>query len=155
MWSWGRRCQPWHLKWIFPLVLESTYKGVVGSAICLISDTYDLIPVYRFLSKDLRIFSGWCGGYLTWDSSMVSWRVIHLFGSAICWIVEKIRKILVVPVCPRRTPVIGYFSKSRLLAIIESPWPMTPTKQAWRHLLAAAVAVAAVVARLPIPVFKN
>jgi hypothetical protein len=39
---------------------------------------------------------------------------------------EKIQKLLVVPVCHRRTPAIGLFSKSRLLGIIGLPWPMTP-----------------------------
>jgi hypothetical protein len=50
-------------------------------------------------------------------------------------IVGKIRKILVVPVCHRRTSAIGYFRKSRLLAIIGLPWPMTlaPTNEAIRH----------------------
>jgi hypothetical protein len=38
---------------------------------------------------------------------------------------EKIRKILVVPVCHHCTPAIGYFSKACLLAIIGLPWPMT------------------------------
>ncbi len=48
---------------------------------------------------------------------------------------EKIRKIMVVPVCHRCTPAIGYFIKSRLLAIIGSPWFMTlaPTNEAIRH----------------------
>jgi hypothetical protein len=41
---------------------------------------------------------------------MVSWRVSHLFGSAICRIFEKIWKILVVPVCHRFTPAIGYLA---------------------------------------------
>jgi hypothetical protein len=38
----------------------------------------------------------------------------------------------VVPVCHRCTPAIGYFSKSRLLAIIRLPWFMTlaPTNEA-------------------------
>jgi hypothetical protein len=132
---WGRRCQPWHLEWIFPLVLKSTYEGAIGLASCSNSNPYDLILVYRFLSKDLWIFSGWCGGYPTWDSSMVSWRVSYLFGSAICWIFEKIWTILVVPVHHRCTPVIGYFSKSRLIAIIGLPWPKTlaPTNEAIRH----------------------
>jgi hypothetical protein len=48
---------------------------------------------------------------------------------------EKIRKILVVPVCHRGTPAIGYFSKARLLTIDGLPWPMTlsPTNEAARH----------------------
>ncbi len=71
---------------------------------------YDLVLSYRFLSKDLWIFSSWCGGYPTWDSGMVSWGVSHLFGSAICWIFEKFWKILVVPFCHRCTPVIGYLA---------------------------------------------
>ncbi len=45
-----------HLRWIFPLVLESTYKGAVGSAIRVDSGPYDLVLVYRFLPKDLWIF---------------------------------------------------------------------------------------------------
>ncbi len=40
------------------LVPESTYKGAIGSAICSNSDPYDLLLTYRFLSKDLSIFSG-------------------------------------------------------------------------------------------------
>ncbi len=71
---------------------------------------YDLVLSYRFLSKDRWIFSGWCGGYPTWNSSMISWRVSHLLGSALCQILEKIRKILVVPVCHHRTPAIGYLA---------------------------------------------
>jgi hypothetical protein len=48
---------------------------------------------------------------------------------------EKIRKNLVVAVCHRRTPAIGYFSELCLLAIIGLPWPMTlaPTNEAIRH----------------------
>jgi hypothetical protein len=41
---------------------------------------------------------------------MVSWRVSHLLGSAICRIFEKIRKILVAPVCHCHTPAIGYLA---------------------------------------------
>ncbi len=131
--KWGGELH--HLRWIFPLVLESTYERVARSAIGVDSGPYDLVLSYRFLSKDLWVVYGWCGGYPTWDSSMVSWRVSHLFGSAICPICEKIWKILVVPVCPCCTPAIGYFSKSRLLAIIGLPWPMTlvPTNEAIRH----------------------
>ncbi len=47
-----------HLRWIFPLILESTYKGAVGSAIGVDSGPYDLVLVYRFLAKDLWIFLG-------------------------------------------------------------------------------------------------
>jgi hypothetical protein len=47
---------------------------------------------------------------------------------------EKIRKILVVPVCHRHTPAIGYFSKARLLGINESPWPMTLSSQEERNM---------------------
>jgi hypothetical protein len=55
------------------------------------------------------------------------WRVSHLFGSDVSpYLFEKIRKILVVLVCHRHTPAIGYFSKARLLAINGLPWPMTP-----------------------------
>ncbi len=48
---------------------------------------------------------------------------------------EKIRKILVVPVCHRCTPAVGYFSKACLLVINGSPWPMTlaSTNEAIRH----------------------
>ena len=46
---------------------------------------------------------------------------------------EKIRKILVVPVCHRHTPAIGLFSELRLLAIIRLPWPMTAPDQADAH----------------------
>jgi hypothetical protein len=45
-------------KWIFPLVLESTYEGAVGSAIRVDSGPCDLVLFYRFLSKDLWIFPG-------------------------------------------------------------------------------------------------
>jgi hypothetical protein len=69
---------------------------------------------------------------------MVSWRVSHLFGSAICQIFEKIRKILVVPVCHHCTPAIGYFSESRLLAMIGSPWPMTAAETEASEAAAAA-----------------
>jgi hypothetical protein len=41
---------------------------------------------------------------------------------------EKIWNIHVVPVCHHLTPAIGYFSKSRLLAIIGLPWPMMLTQ---------------------------
>ena len=131
----GRRCQPWHLRWIFPLVPESTYEGAVGLAICSNSDPYDLLLTYRFLPKDLWIFSSWCGGYPTWDSGMTLWRLSHLLESAICQIFEKIWTILVVPVWHCRTPAIGCFSKLRLLAIIGLPWPMAlaPTNEAIRH----------------------
>ena len=40
-----------HLRWIFPLVLESTCKGAVGSAIGVDSGPYDLVLSYRFISK--------------------------------------------------------------------------------------------------------
>jgi hypothetical protein len=59
--------------------------------------------------------------------------------SAICLdlmsarIFGMIRKILVVPVCHRRTPVIGYFSESCLLAIIGLPWPMTKSANSSRN----------------------
>jgi hypothetical protein len=67
------------------LVPESTYEGAIGSAICSNSDPYDLLLTYRFLSKDLWIFSGWCGGYPTWDSSMICGA------SAICLDLTSVR----------------------------------------------------------------
>ena len=131
----GRRCQPWHLRWIFPLVPESTYEGAVGSAICLNSDPYNLILVYRFLSKDLWIFSGWCGGYPTWDSSMICGA------SAICLDLMSVRifwKDSEDPggACLSPSYTSNWlFSESRPLAIIGSPWPMTlaPTNEAIRN----------------------
>ena len=41
---------------------------------------------------------------------MISWRVSNLLESAICRIFEMILKILVVPVCHRRTPAIDYLA---------------------------------------------
>jgi len=42
--------------WIFLIVLESTYKGGVKSALGVGYALYDLISVYGFLPKDLWIF---------------------------------------------------------------------------------------------------
>ncbi len=66
---------------------------------------------------------------------MILWRVSHLLGSAICRIFEKIQMILVVPVCHRCTPVIGYLANRTSLAIVGLPWHMTlpPTNEAIRH----------------------
>jgi len=44
--------------WIFLIVLRSTYKGGVESALGVDSATYVLILIYRFLPKDLWIFLG-------------------------------------------------------------------------------------------------
>ncbi len=134
--KWGGELHLHHLRWIFPLVLESTYEGAIGSAIGVDSGPFnDLVLSYRFLSNDLWIFSGWCGGCSTWDSSLVSWHVSHLFGSAICWIIWKDLEdpggACLAPSYTSDWP----FSESRLLAIIGSPWPMTltPTNEAIRH----------------------
>ena len=99
------------------------------------SGTCDLVLVYRFLSKDLRIFSGWCVGYPTWDTSMIPWCVSHLFGSAIC---QNLWKDSWDPGGARLSPSYTrdkWFSKSRLLAIFGLPWSMTlaPTNEAISH----------------------
>ncbi len=140
MWYSTFDCVKWggelpHLRWIFPLVLESTYKGAVGSAIGVDSGPYDLVLSYRFLSKDLWIFSGWCDGYPTWDSSMVLWRVSHLFGSAIYRIFWKDSEDPGGACLSPLYTIDSLFSKLRLLAIIGLPWPMTlaPTNEAIRH----------------------
>ncbi len=98
------------------------------SAICSNSNPYDLLLTYRFLSKDLWIFSSWCGGYPTWDSSMICGA------SAICSDLMSVHifwKDSEDPggacLSPSYTSV-GYFSKARLLAMNGSPWPMTLSK---------------------------
>ena len=96
----------------------------------------DLVLVYRFLSKDRWTFSGWCGGYPKWDTSMIPWHVSHLLWSAIC---QKLWKDSEDPggaccLSPLYTRD-WRFSKSRLLAIFGLPWPRTlsPTNEAIRH----------------------
>ena len=95
----------------------------------------DLVLVYRFLSKDVWIFSGICGGYPMWDTSMILWCVSHLFGSAICQNLWKDSwdpgGACLSPMCT----IDKQFSESRLLAIIESPCTMTlaPTNEAINH----------------------
>ena len=74
----------WSCKWIFPLILESTYEKAVGSAIGVDSGPYDLVLIYRFLLKDLWIFLGWCVGYPTWEIQYDTWRISHLLEPAIC-----------------------------------------------------------------------
>ncbi len=92
----------------------------------------DLVLVYRFLStKDLWIFSFWCGGYLTWDTSMILWHTSHLFGSTIC---QNLWKDSWDPVGACLSPSYTnnkQFSESRLLAIIGLPWPMTHIHKNW------------------------
>ncbi len=65
----------------FPLYQSLRTRGAVGSAICLNSNPYNLVLVYRFLSKDLWIFFWlmWWISYLGFQYGM--WRVSHLFGS--------------------------------------------------------------------------
>jgi hypothetical protein len=90
----------------------------------------DLVLVYRFLSIDLWIFSGWCVGYPTWDTSMIPWRVNHLIGSAIC---QNLWKDLWDPDGACQSPLYTsnkQFSKSGLLAIFGLPWPMTGVRTA-------------------------
>ena len=124
-----------HLRWIFPLVLKSTYKGAIGSAFGVYSGPCDLVLVYRFLSKDLWIFSGWCGGYATWDTSMILWRVSHLLGSAICQNLWKDSQDPGGACLPPLYTSDKQFRKSLLLAIIGSPWPitLTPMNKAISH----------------------
>ena len=50
-----------HLSWIFCIfliVLGSTYKGGIESALGVDSASYDLLLIDRFLPKDLWIFLG-------------------------------------------------------------------------------------------------
>ena len=119
-----------HLRWIFPLVLESIYEGAVGSTIGVDSGLYDLVLSYRFLLKDRWIFSGWCGGYPTWDTHMICGA------SAICLDPPSVRIFWKDPEDPGGCLSLAYtsnkqFRESRLLAIIGSPWPMTLANEAY------------------------
>ena len=82
--------------------------------------------------KELWIFSGWCGGYPTWDTRMIPGA------SAICLdppFVGIFWKYWEDPggacLSPSYTSNKG-FSELHLLLIIELPWPMTltPTNEA-------------------------
>jgi hypothetical protein len=92
-------------KWILARVIwycpTDSYQKIFGSFLTDVVDILLRIPVW----------------YVAHQPSAWIWCQPVSF--------EKIRKILVVPVCHRHTPAIGYFSKARLLAIIGSPWPMT------------------------------
>ncbi len=124
-----------HLRWIFPLVLESTYEGAVGSAIRVDSGPCDLVLVYRFLWK---IFGSFLADVLAILHRIPVW---YHGASAICLdlpsvrIFEKIREILVVPVCHRSYTSDNRFNESGHLVIFWLPWPMTlaPTNEAIRH----------------------
>ena len=65
----------------FPLYQSLCTMGAVGLAICSNYEPYDLILVYRFLSKDHWIFFRlmWWTSYLGFQYCM--WRVSHLLGS--------------------------------------------------------------------------
>ena len=129
MWYSTFDCVKWggellHLRWIFPLVLESTYEGDVGSAIRVDSGPHDLVLLYRFLLKDLCIFSGWCGGYPPWDTPMIYGTSALCFDLPSVGIFWKDSEDPGGACLPPSYTSDKEFSKSRLLAIIGLPWPM-------------------------------
>ncbi len=117
-----------YLRWIFPLILEPTYEGAIGSAIGVDYGLYDLVLVYSFLWKDLWIFPSWCVGYPMQDACMIPWHVSHLLGSVICQNLWKDSwdsggACLSLPYTSNKP-----FCKLCHLAVFWLPWPHLPRR---------------------------